>query len=304
MKKIKTYIDLKSYEFKENNQIPKIIFRTSEYKLNELPKEILNIYNRDLRLNPEYELFYFDSTDRFKFIEDLGDDRTLKAYDKLIPGSFQSDFFRFSILNKYGGIYMDATFKCYLPLNEVILNKYEVFIKDIDFHIYGMCTAFIATQKNNITLDLTIRGSIYNIENEIYGDNPLTVGGPILLWNMYMKSHYNLHNFDYAHTRTNTVILLKNNEVIMKVRSDNHYNLIYNNNNSKDGDCYPSIRYDSLWKQKSVFKNKRWYEIENSYKNILKRNPYFNEIINYFMSPLSIEEINKELSISEQYLIF
>ena len=52
-------------------------------------------------------LVIFDKKDREFFIKENFDKTVLKAYNSIIPGGFKADLWRYCILYKYGGIYVD-----------------------------------------------------------------------------------------------------------------------------------------------------------------------------------------------------
>ena len=47
----------------------------------------------------------------FDWVKNNFESDVLYAYDSLIPSSYKSDLFRYCILYKYGGIYLDIAFE-------------------------------------------------------------------------------------------------------------------------------------------------------------------------------------------------
>ena len=85
--------------------IPKIIFQT--FKSKDLPFLTRWHINNFRRRNPEYNYeFYDDERIEKFFLEECGEDM-LKAYKRLNIGAAKADMFRYAILFKKGGVYLD-----------------------------------------------------------------------------------------------------------------------------------------------------------------------------------------------------
>lgn len=61
----------------------------------------------NIDLNPHFEYRFYDGVDRRKFMKEMGGDY-LKVYDTLLPNAFKADVFRYTVVYRYGGCYMDA----------------------------------------------------------------------------------------------------------------------------------------------------------------------------------------------------
>jgi hypothetical protein len=276
---IKSYEDFKTYNFIDNNEIPKVIFKTGSFNINDLPIDIINLYNNIIKENPTYTLFYFDDNDRLNFIKDNYEERYYQAYKKLIPKAYQTDLFRYLILYKYGGVYMDFSMQPLIKLDDIISDYKEIYVRDmIPKNMYN---AFIATIKNTEILKSQINKCLYNIENENYGDHVLCVVSPVILGETFLESNidgistestinlgkinesliiYNFKEGDDKHIKSPF-----DNQNVIKVKIDNHYKVVYGENLSK-------LHYSALWRAKLVFKNESYNKIEKYCKE-----KYLNE---------------------------
>lgn len=268
---IHTYVDLKNYNFVDDGLIPKIIFRTGRYKSSELPKELIELYQDEMSKNPEYTLFYFDDNDCEDFIKTEYDDTTFDLYMKLIPSAFKADFWRYLILYKYGGIYIDFSMHTIVPYEEII--KYyrkQIYVRD-SCDICGIYNAFIATIPNTNILAKTIDKVKENIINRYKGVSALDVTGPTMLGRIF-KQELNLLFYDwipigglrndlYLYSNpSNEYIQDEFGNIIIKNRLDKHYELAYDekphplliniNNQIK-----PLNHYSRLWSDDKIFKN-------------------------------------------------
>ena len=136
--------------------VPKVIYMCHK------KKNDIRIYSRNWRiLNPDYEIKLYDDEMCYDFL--------LTEYSKLhadifnfIPdGPIKADFWRVCIINKYGGLYVDADIQPLVPLSDYI-NKDDEFVTCIsmNFNKYSQTTQlnphFILSKSNNIFLGACI----------------------------------------------------------------------------------------------------------------------------------------------------
>jgi hypothetical protein len=86
----------------KSNNIPLTVYQTFFTK--NLPTFLQETRNKLIRLNPKFQFQLFDDNDCKKFLEENFDPIVLWAFNKLLPGSFKADLWRYAILYKKGGI--------------------------------------------------------------------------------------------------------------------------------------------------------------------------------------------------------
>lgn len=160
----------------QDSKIPKVIYQTFETKA--LPSRFIDAINTWLIRNPEYKYRYYDAGDRRQFIEKYFEQRVLKAYDKLIPGAYKADFWRYCIIYIKGGVYVDIKMGAKVPLKNIIdVGTDMLFVND---EPEGMLyNAFFASTPRNPLLFDVIMKIVNNIETEFYGMSPLFPTGPV-----------------------------------------------------------------------------------------------------------------------------
>jgi inositol phosphorylceramide mannosyltransferase catalytic subunit len=98
--------------------IPKTIFQT--FKTSDLPFITQWHIKRMKKRNPEYDYQFYDDSRIDKFIkEEYGND-IFELYKRINIGAAKADFFRYAILYKKGGIYLD--------IDSLLLKKLDDFI--------------------------------------------------------------------------------------------------------------------------------------------------------------------------------
>ena len=132
--------------------VPKIIYMCHE-KLDKI-----EIYSKNWKkLNPEYEIKLYDNELCKKFLLDEYSQLHLDIFNFLKDGPIKADFWRVCILNKYGGLYVDADIKPLVPLHKFIENDDDL-VTCISSNFKTSCLQlqlnphFILSNKNNVIL--------------------------------------------------------------------------------------------------------------------------------------------------------
>lgn len=101
--------------------IPKIIHQTVASKEGLHPVYLDNIAQLKAR-NPGWEHRLYDNQDVEAFIAANYDAGVLKTYRRLNPvyGAMRADFFRYLLIHRQGGVYLDIKSSCTSPLDEVL----------------------------------------------------------------------------------------------------------------------------------------------------------------------------------------
>ncbi|PCJ67733.1 MAG: glycosyl transferase [Bacteroidetes bacterium] len=102
--------------------IPKVIYQT--YKTSKLPLIFRWHIYRLRKKNPDYDYQFYDDKRVEKFIYNELGEESFNLFKRINIGAAKADFFRYAILYKKGGIYLD--------LDSRILYKIDDFIKHDD----------------------------------------------------------------------------------------------------------------------------------------------------------------------------
>ena len=227
---------------KYNIIIPTNIFQTWHSKfLSPLMAKSIFIIKK---LNPRFNYFLFDDNDCRKFIKTYFRHDVLDAYDKLIPGAYKADLWRYCVLFIKGGIYLDIK---YTPLNGfkfINLTESEHLVYDINgINIYN---ALMVCLPGNKLLINSINTIVENVKNKFYGNCYLEPTGPALLAKLITTDDKIM--VDLYHKELN---------------GNNNYKLIYfneipilksYNGHANDRDKYSKKKhYSELWNSRSVY---------------------------------------------------
>jgi mannosyltransferase OCH1-like enzyme len=110
----------------------------------------------------------------------------LSAYDKLIPGAFKADFFRYVILYLYGGCYFDSGLIYLEHLRDTIRHG-DTFVSSPDGDRWFMNNAFICCTPQHPIIDITIRRIVRRVANNELGEDMLDITGPVIMARAFME---------------------------------------------------------------------------------------------------------------------
>ena len=99
-------------------KIPKRIYQT--WKTKNLPWGIKNVIKNMMDLNPSYSHYLYDDDEMDKFVIENYQGEIYEAYSMLNIGAAKADLWRYLILYKYGGIYLDIDAAILKPLDTLI----------------------------------------------------------------------------------------------------------------------------------------------------------------------------------------
>lgn len=178
--------------FENKDVIPRNVFLT--WETNDLPPKMAASVEQLKRENPEFTYYFYDNAKRREYISDNFDNDIVKTYDALIPGAFRADLWRYCILYKMGGIYMDIKLCTINEFKLINLTNKEYFIRDIEPSGSGVLNGFMVCKQGNDKMLKCIEQIKENVKNKYYGTSQLEPTGPMLLVKQFNQTE--LNNFE------------------------------------------------------------------------------------------------------------
>lgn len=194
--------------------IPKIIYQT--WYSNDVPEPIQKEIDIMMNINKGWERKFYNDNDIENFIKKEYDEYTLKTYKKINIGAAKADFWRYLILYKYGGVYLDIDSIIVKPLDllinhdtELVISRernkdrftqwllivsqgHEVLKKCIDKCMYNINNRSSINHVDKLTGPTVYTESLKEVfENEIYFLNDS------ILNTKYQEKHAIFNGFDY-----------------------------------------------------------------------------------------------------------
>lgn len=236
-----------------NNNIPLNIYQTWYTK--NLPPKMLEAVNFLKEKNPEFCHFLFDDNDCREFIKNNFDNDVLNTFDKLKPGAFKADLWRYCVLYINGGVYLDIKF---IPVNNFklihlinenrfVTDETEIISEYNNIPNIGIYNAFMISNKRNPVLLNAINKIVMNAREEYYGITPIDVTGPIMFGKFFTKEYMENNILKKKHLVENNVhgrsLIVLNKTIIFieyeKYREEQHKS--------------PSTYYQTLWHNKDIY---------------------------------------------------
>ena len=228
-----------------NSIIPLKIYQTWYTK--DIPYHMKKNIDKLKEQNPEFEHFLFDDNDCRNFISNNFSVDVLQAFDKLKPGAYKADLWRYCVLYINGGVYLDIKFNCVNGFKLIALTEKERFPTDVTVSEYpnepnkGVYNGFMMSIPKNKKLWNAIQQVVKNVNYNYYGHSPLDPTGPIMLGNFFpYKYKKNSVVRRYVGNQGNGLSI--QNIIILDEYSE------YRDEQNK-----AQIHYNILWKNRDIY---------------------------------------------------
>lgn len=213
----------------------------------DLPPLMKANYDLLVQGNPKIKFHLFDERDCRKFIYENFDKEVLNAYDRLVPCSYKSDLWRYCILYKNGGIYMDIKYQCVNGFKFISLTEKEYFVRD--YYIGDTYTALIVALAGNQILLNCINQIVENVKNNYYGENSLYPTGPALLGKYFTQEEKNsmemYHSLTLVENKCNMYYIVKGDRIILRW---------YDGYREEQSKFQKLKHYGELWSARNIYK--------------------------------------------------
>ena len=211
-------------ERRQVSNVPLVLYQS--WHTNQVPTKMKESIYTLIQMNPECDYYLYSDETSLRYLEEEYDDDVVSAFNTLKPGAYKSDLWRYCILYKKGGIYLDIKLQSVKPLAPIIEANPTIFVRDWP----GSCTeeigiynAFMAAPPNNPIFKFCIDDIVNSCKMKLYKNGVLDITGPCLLGQM-IKEHISLEHIErlpfkmiwFRNPPTNDVEIQYNGDVIIK----------------------------------------------------------------------------------------
>tara|TARA_E500000331_G_scaffold269302_1_gene260763 strand:- start:143 stop:2026 length:1884 start_codon:yes stop_codon:yes gene_type:complete len=228
----------------ESRIIPLNLFQT--WHTLDLPPKMKENVELLKRQNPEFTHYLYDDKMCRDFIREHFHEDILWAFDKLKPGAYKADLWRYCVLYIHGGVYLDIKYNCVDNFKLIQLTDQEYWVKDRLYSIHnsnkpiiGIYQALISCLSKNEILYKAIYTIVNYCTFNYYSHNDLNVTGPHLISN-FMNTNF-IKNLKLSFNGKN---ICYKNKIIMST-----YNQYRKEQNSTSTELY----YKVLWLRVNIF---------------------------------------------------
>lgn len=180
-------------------------------KLHTSLQEKIDIFKK---LNSKYIYYLYDDNDMDNFVNEHYKGEIANCYNKLNIIVAKVDFWRYLVLYKYGGVYLDMDSSIEQPLDELINDHDQAIITaEGNPNLYAQWALIFS--KQHPILKKTIQLVCDNIKNNTFPNDILKMTGPFVYTKSINEVHKEFFNtiIDHKKITTNTDITYKQNEV-------------------------------------------------------------------------------------------
>ena len=196
---------IKKNEEQVRNGVPLVIYESWHSHM--LPQGMMENIHKLIGMNPEFDFYLYSDDECAEFIKTHFDKDVLDAFYILKPGAFKSDLWRYCVLYKMGGVYLDIKYYSTVPLIKIIDENQTVFVRDLGApRAEGGCfyNGFMISPPNNEIFKKCIDDVVKSCKKQLYRRNMFDITGPCLLGRILSKEYgpdyFNVGNFDYSNT--------------------------------------------------------------------------------------------------------
>jgi mannosyltransferase OCH1-like enzyme len=235
--------------------IPLKIYQTWHTK--DLPPLMRKYTELLQKTNPEFEYHLYDDNDCKEFIRKHFDSDVLMAFEKLVPGAYKADLWRYCILYINGGIYIDIKYVCINQFKLISFLDKEYYVLDRDVFDLdnlinnqkpkkGIYNGLMVCKPKNKLLLILIKQIVKNVKNKFYGYNSLNPTGPILFADMYTKYVKKINDNDFElKYLSDGMSISYNNVPILEIYEEYRTESFFNQKVS---------HYGKLWNERKIYK--------------------------------------------------
>jgi len=180
--------------------IEKNIFQSWHTRdLHPLVQEKINNYKK---LNPDYTYNLYTDDDMDKFVNEHFKGEIADCYNRLNIIVAKVDFWRYLVLYKYGGVYLDMDSSIDRPLHELLEDTDEAIITaEGNPNVYVQWA--LVFSKGHPILKKTIELVVENIKNNSFPNNILEMTGPRVYSRAINEVHRELFYSEIVHSEIN-----------------------------------------------------------------------------------------------------
>lgn len=190
--------------------VPKRIWQT--WHTLDMPAGMVDAVAQVKQTHPDFEHEVMDDAQCFAFIHDNFPQPVVSAFKQLLPGAYKADLWRYCVLYKAGGIYLDIK---YVPAKNATFHALLSgchFVKDRVYHgMPGIYNGFMVCAPGDARIKACIDNVVENVQNKYYGISPLAPTGPAMVANWigiddpdvdYKYVHFSLQNKHIRHRKS------------------------------------------------------------------------------------------------------
>jgi len=210
----------------------------------EMPISVKESIQKIKEQNPEFEHHLYDETMCRTFIQENFPKKVLHAYDSIIPHAYKADLWRYCILFKKGGIYLDSKYYGVEGFKMIQFTGKEYFCKGVSNTFFSIYNAILICKPRNRILEKAIHKVVEQVDTRYYGSVPWCIG-PLMI-----RSFFTDRSFDALELSLDYV-----NKVKRYISYQGHRILKYNESYQKEK-AQQTEHWTKYWEKRQLYQRK------------------------------------------------
>lgn len=166
------------------------------HDLKEMPQPVKESTSMIKEQNPEFEYHLYDEHVCRSFIKNNFSKKVVDAYDSIMPHAYKADLWRYCILYKKGGIYLDSKYYGVEGFKLIQLTGKEYFCKDVPWTFGGIYNAILICKPKNKIMLQCIQRVVKQVEEQYYGSTPWCIG-PLMMRYFFTKDKFDALELEF-----------------------------------------------------------------------------------------------------------
>jgi len=221
-----------------------------------LPPKMKECVDKLKATNPEFNHYLYSDEECLAFIKNNFDQEVVDAFNKLKPGAYKSDLWRYCILYKLGGVYIDIKFYTSdgVSLKGIVEQHPVVFVRDVDITSnscesrISIYNGFMISPPGNDTFKKCIDSIILHCKENLYKNTTLSITGPCLLGTILSDGKTGEHVESYK----KGFIFNLNLQGIIQMSGKNILEM-YPQYREEQKNTSKTLHYAEMWTKKDVY---------------------------------------------------
>jgi hypothetical protein len=234
-----------SYKEPRIKVIPLHIYQTWHDKRN-MPKSVAKSIKILKQQNPEFEHHLYDEKECRKFIADNFPSNVVEAYDCIIPKAIKADLWRYCLMYKLGGVYIDSKYTGMHGFKFIYLTDKEYFGRDVHRTLGGIYNGFFICKPGNTKLLSCVNQLVENCKKRYYGSYDSCIG-PAMVGRFFSADEYKRLEIHHISLNMNERYMIYKGHRILEFCKE------YERERKKN----KSVHWIQQWNTRNVYKKRK-----------------------------------------------
>ena len=195
--------------------------------------------------NPEFEHHLYDEKECRKFIADNFPPNVVEAYDSNTAHALKADLWKYCIMYKLGGVYIDSKYTGMHGFKFIYLTDKEYFCRDIPRSLGAVYNAIFICKPGNPKMLSCVNQLVENTHKGYYGTNDMCIG-PMMVRRFFSEDEYQRFELHHINVSLNKRYIIYKGHLILKFSEDYEPDRLRTKR----------IHWSAQWKEKQLYKHK------------------------------------------------